>query len=82
MAAMSREPPYTKALLRGASRIAGRLNPTGIACDVETSEERADWIDAAAERTLAENIEPAETMGAEAVQLPAAMSSRRSWVSR
>ncbi len=70
MVAMSSNPPYTAALLRRASRIAGRLNSDWYCVYVQTPEERADRIDAAVQRTLVENIQLAQTMGAEVVQLP------------
>ena len=72
MVAMSSNPPYTAALLRRASRIAGRLNSDWYCVYVQTPEERADRIDAAVQRTLVENIQLAQTMGAEVVQLPGA----------
>ncbi|HVB30835.1 MAG TPA: universal stress protein [Gemmatimonadaceae bacterium] len=70
MVAMSSNPPYTAALLRRASRIAGRLNSDWYCVYVQTPEESADRIDATVQRKLVENIQLAQTMGAEVVQLP------------
>lgn len=72
LVAMSSNPPYTAALLRRASRIAGRLNSDWYCVYVQTPEERADRIDATVQRKLVENIQLAQTMGAEVVQLPGA----------
>ncbi len=72
LVAMSSNPPYTAALLRRASRIAGRLNSDWYCVYVQTPEERADRIDAAVQRKLVENIQLAQTMGAEVVQIPGA----------
>lgn len=69
MVAMSSNPPYTAALLRRASRIAGRLNSDWYCVYVQTPEESADRIDATVQRKLVENIQLAQTMGAEVVQL-------------
>jgi two-component system, OmpR family, sensor histidine kinase KdpD len=70
LVAMSSNPPYTAALLRRASRIAGRLNSDWYCVYVQTPEERADRIDATVQRKLVENIQLAQTMGAEVVQVP------------
>jgi two-component system sensor histidine kinase KdpD len=69
MVAMSSNPPYTAALLRKASRIAGRLNSDWYCVYVQTPEERADRIDSSVQRTLVSNIQLAQTMGAEVVKL-------------
>lgn len=69
MVAMSSNPPYTAALLRKASRIAGRLNSDWFCVYVQTSDERADRIDSAVQRTLVSNIQLAQSMGAEVVKL-------------
>ena len=69
LVAMSSNPPYTAALLRKASRIAGRLNSDWYCVYVQTSDERADRIDSTVQRTLVDNIQLAQTMGAEVVKL-------------
>jgi two-component system sensor histidine kinase KdpD len=69
LVAMSSNPPYTAALLRKASRIAGRLNSDWYCVYVQTSDERADRIDSTVQRTLVANIQLAQTMGAEVVKL-------------
>lgn len=69
LVAMSSNPPYTAALLRKASRIAGRLNTDWYCVYVQTAAERADRIDSAVQRTLVANIQLAQTMGAEVVKL-------------
>jgi two-component system sensor histidine kinase KdpD len=69
LVAMSSNPPYTAALLRRASRIAGRLNSDWYCVYVQTPEESAERIDATVQRKLVENIQLAQTMGAEVVQL-------------
>ena len=69
LVAMSSNPPYTAALLRKASRIAGRLNSDWYCVYVQTSDERADRIDSIVQRTLVENIQLAQSMGAEVVKL-------------
>ena len=70
LVAMSSNPPYTAALLRRASRIAGRLNSDWYCVYVQTPDEAADRIDATVQRKLVENIQLAQTMGAEIVQIP------------
>jgi two-component system sensor histidine kinase KdpD len=67
--AMSSNPPYTRQLLRKASRIAGRLNADWYCVYVQTPRESAARIDAAVQRTLVENIQLAQAMGAELVKL-------------
>jgi two-component system sensor histidine kinase KdpD len=69
LVAMSSNPPYTAALLRKASRIAGRLNSDWYCVYVQTTAERADRIDSTVQRTLVANIQLAQTMGAEVVKL-------------
>lgn len=69
MVAMSSNPPYTAALLRKGSRIAGRLNTDWLCVYVQTSSERADRIDSSLQRTLVSNIQLAQSMGAEVVKL-------------
>jgi two-component system sensor histidine kinase KdpD len=69
MVAMSSNPPYTAALLRKASRIAGRLNTDWYCVYVQTTGERADRIDSTVQRTLVQNIQLAQSMGAEVVKL-------------
>lgn len=72
LVAMSSNPPYTAALLRKASRIAGRLNTDWYCAYVQTDDERADRIDSIVQRTLVENIQLAQSMGAEVVKLEGA----------
>jgi two-component system sensor histidine kinase KdpD len=55
--------------LRKASRIAGRLNLDWYCVYVQTPEERADRIDATVQRKLVDNIQKAQSMGAEVVKL-------------
>jgi len=69
MVAMSSNPPRTAALLRKASRIAGRLNSDWYCVYVQTPDERADRIDASVQRRLVDNIQMAQAMGAEVVKL-------------
>lgn len=69
LVAMSSNPPYTAALLRKASRIAGRLNTDWFCVYVQTADERADRIDSTVQRTLVDNIQLAQTMGAEVMKL-------------
>ncbi|HEY4132805.1 MAG TPA: universal stress protein [Gemmatimonadaceae bacterium] len=66
---MSSSPPYTASLLRKASRIAGRLNTDWYCVYVQTPDERADRIDSSVQRTLVDNIQLAQSMGAEVVKL-------------
>jgi two-component system sensor histidine kinase KdpD len=56
-------------LLRKASRIAGRLNSDWYCVYVQTPSERSDRIDSALQRRLVENIQAAQSMGAEIVKL-------------
>ena len=69
MVAMSSDPPATAALLRKASRIAGRLNQDWYCVYVQTSAETAARIDGAVQRRLVDNIQLAQAMGAEVVKL-------------
>ena len=69
LVAMSSDPPYTAALLRKASRIAGRLNSDWYCVYVQTPEEQADRIDSTVQRKLVDNIQLAQSMGAEVVKL-------------
>lgn len=69
MVAMSSNPSYTAALLRKGSRLAGRLNSDWYCVYVQTPEERADRIDSSVQRKLVENIQLAQSMGAEVVKL-------------
>ncbi|HEU6451454.1 MAG TPA: universal stress protein [Gemmatimonadaceae bacterium] len=67
--AMSSDPPRTASLLRTASRIAGRLNSDWYCVYVQTPEERADRIDSTVQRRLVDNIQLAQSLGAEVVKL-------------
>jgi two-component system, OmpR family, sensor histidine kinase KdpD len=69
LVAMSSDTPHTAALLRKASRIAGRLNTDWFCVYVQTPEESADRIDASVQRRLVNNIQKAQAMGAEVVKL-------------
>jgi two-component system sensor histidine kinase KdpD len=69
MVAMASHPTKTAALLRKASRIAGRLNTDWYCVYVQTAAERADRINATRQRQLVDNIQLAERMGAEFVKL-------------
>jgi len=69
MVAMSSDPPRTAALLRRASRIAGRLNSDWYCVYVQTPSERADRIEASVQRRLVDNIQRAQSMGAMVVKL-------------
>ena len=69
LVAMSSNPPYTAALLRKASRIAGRLNSDWYCVYVQTPDERAEKIDSTIQRHLVSNIQLAQSMGAEIVKL-------------
>jgi two-component system sensor histidine kinase KdpD len=67
--AMASNPPYTAALLRKASRIAGRLNSDWSCVYVQTPDESAARIDSGVQRRLVENIQTAQSMGADVVKL-------------
>ncbi|QJR36305.1 universal stress protein [Gemmatimonas groenlandica] len=66
---LSSNPPLSRVLLRKASRIAGRLNSDWYCVYVQTPDERADRIDATVQRRLVDNIQLAQSMGAEVVKL-------------
>jgi two-component system sensor histidine kinase KdpD len=59
----------TEELLRKASRIAGRLNLDWYCVYVQTPDEKADRIDSTVQRKLVDNIQKAQSMGAEVVKL-------------
>jgi len=69
---MSSRPPQTATLLRKASRIAGRLNSDWYCVYVQTPDERAERIDTAIQKRLVDNIQMAQSMGAEVVNLEGA----------
>jgi len=69
MACLSSDPPLSRILLRKASRIAGRLNTDWFCVYVQTSGERADRIDSTLQRHLVDNIQLAQSLGAEVVKL-------------
>jgi two-component system sensor histidine kinase KdpD len=69
LVAMSSDPPRTASLLRKGSRIAGRLNSDWYCVYVQTSDESADKIDSTVQRRLVDNIQMAQTLGAEVVKL-------------
>ena len=69
MACLSSDPPLSRVLLRKASRIAGRLNSDWFCVYVQLPEERPDRIDSTVQRYLVENIQLAQSLGAEVVKL-------------
>lgn len=69
MACLSSDPPLSRVLLRKASRIAGRLNSDWFCVYVQTPGERADRIDSTLQRHLVDNIQLAQSLGAEVVKL-------------
>jgi len=69
MACMSSDPPLSRVLLRKASRIAGRLSSDWYCVYVQTPEERPDRIDSSIQRRLVDNIQLAQSLGAEVVKL-------------
>jgi two-component system sensor histidine kinase KdpD len=69
MACMSSDPPLSRVLLRKASRVAGRLNSDWYCVYVQTPEERPHRIDASIQRRLVDNIQLAQSLGAEVVKL-------------
>jgi two-component system, OmpR family, sensor histidine kinase KdpD len=69
MACLSSDPPLSRVLLRKASRIAGRLNSDWFCVYVQMPEERPDRIDSTLQRHLVDNIQLAQSMGAEVVKL-------------
>jgi two-component system sensor histidine kinase KdpD len=72
MACLSSDPPLSRVLLRKASRIAGRLNSDWFCVYVQTPGETADRIDATLQRHLVDNIQLAQSLGAEVVKLQGA----------
>ena len=69
MACLSSNPPLSRVLLRKASRIAGRLNSDWFCVYVQTPDERPDRIDSTLQRHLVDNIQLAQSLGAEVVKL-------------
>jgi two-component system sensor histidine kinase KdpD len=69
LVAMSSDPARTAALVRRASRIAGRLNSDWYCVYVQRREEQADRIDSAVQRKLVDNIQLAQSLGAEVAKL-------------
>lgn len=69
MACLSSDPSLSRFLLRKSSRIAGRLNSDWYCVYVQTPDEAADKIDAAVQRRLVDNIQLAQSLGAEVVKL-------------
>jgi two-component system sensor histidine kinase KdpD len=69
MVCISSSPPRGAALLRRASRMAGRLNTDWFAVYVETPREAPDRIDSESQRHLLDNLERARDLGAEVVRL-------------
>ena len=72
LVAMSSDPPRTASLLRKGSRMAGRLNSDWYCVYVQTPDETADKIDSTVQRHLVNNIQMAQTLGAEVVKLTGA----------
>jgi two-component system sensor histidine kinase KdpD len=64
MVCLSSRGPNSEALLRYASRLAGRLNRNWYAVYVQTSKERPTVIDAATQRTLSNTLILAQQLGA------------------
>ena len=64
MVALSSRGPNSEALLRYASRLAGRLNRNWYAVYVQTSQERPLVIDAATQRMLSNTLALAQQLGA------------------
>jgi two-component system sensor histidine kinase KdpD len=71
LVAMSSNPPYTAAIVRQASRIAGRLNSDWFCVYVQTPDESAERVETAVQRKLVENIQLAQSLGAEVKKLVA-----------
>lgn len=69
MVCLSSNPSLSRTLLRKASRIAGRLNTDWYCVYVQTTAERADRIDATLQRRLVDNLQLAQSLGAEVVKL-------------
>ena len=76
LVAMSSDPPLTRVLLQKASRMAGQLNSDWYCVYVQTPGERADRIDSSVQRRLVENIQLAQSLGAEVVKLESADVTR------
>jgi len=72
MVCLSSDPPLSRTLLRKASRIAGRLNTDWYCVYVQTPAESADRIDTARQRRLVDNLQLAQSLGAEVVKLEGA----------
>lgn len=64
MVCLSSRGPNSEALLRYASRLAGRLNRNWYAVNVQTSQERPTVIDAATQRILSKTLTLAQELGA------------------
>lgn len=69
MVCLSSDPSLSRTLLRKASRIAGRLNTDWYCVYVQTPAESADRIDTARQRRLVDNLQLAQSLGAELVKL-------------
>lgn len=69
MACLSSDPPLSRVLLRKASRIAGRLNSDWFCVYVQRPDESPDRIDSTVQRHLVDNIQLAQSLGAEVVKL-------------
>lgn len=69
MVSMSSRPSATRRLLRHGTRLAGGLNSRWFVVYVRTADEAPDRIEAAALRSLTENIRLAKELGAEVVRL-------------
>jgi two-component system sensor histidine kinase KdpD len=69
LVAMSSDPARTASLVRRASRIAGRLNSDWYCVYVQTRDEQPDRIDTARQRKLVDNIQLAQSLGAEVAKL-------------
>jgi two-component system, OmpR family, sensor histidine kinase KdpD len=69
MACISSDTTLSRLLLRKASRIAGRLNTDWFCVYVQTPDERPDRIDSTLQRQLVDNIQLAQSLGADVVKL-------------
>jgi two-component system sensor histidine kinase KdpD len=69
LVAMSSDPVMTAALIRRASRAAGRLNSDWYCVYVQARAEQPDRIDSAVQRKLVDNIQLAQSLGAEVTTL-------------
>jgi two-component system sensor histidine kinase KdpD len=69
MVCLSSDPLLSRILLHKASRIAGRLSSDWFCVYVQTADERADRIDSTLQRQLVENIQLAQSLGAEVMKL-------------